>query len=68
MEYIILLIIVVISYAMGYVSHNHHLRYDYEELQRAYNQLYNLDNHTIHDLKEEIHLLEKELGRRATEK
>lgn len=66
MDYIILLFIAVVSYALGYISHNHTLTYDYQELQRSYNQLYALDNNTIDELNDYIHFLEKEIAKHGT--
>lgn len=68
MDYIILFAIAGISYALGYISHNHTLTYDYEELRRSYEQLYALDNETIAQLQDKIHYLEKEIANRGTDK
>lgn len=66
MEYIILFFIAGISYALGYISHNHTLTHDYLELQKSYDQLYALDNETISQLQQTINRLEKEIANRGT--
>lgn len=61
------MLIIGIAYTMGFISHNHRLRAKYEDLQRSYNQLYTLDNQTIRELEDDIHYLEKEIARRASD-
>ena len=65
MGQLIILLIVGVSYTMGFISHNHRLREKYEDLQRSYNQLYSLDNKTIRDLEDDIYFLEKKINRLA---